>query len=178
MIWNQTHRFPKVSLHSPSREAGRPPNQALSPETVSCTALEVPNLSGSGTLATFSVCLCLIRGTRTETMPTSQEPHEEWRSKYPQNHVEQELNKYDLPFLGLFIFFVFCPFRAAPRACAGSQAGVESELQLSAYTTATAMWDLRHVCDLTPQPMAKLDPQPTEWSPTHFFSLFFLLSLS
>ena len=26
--------------------------------------------------------------------------------------------------------------------------GVESELQLLAYTTATATWDLSHVCDL------------------------------
>ena len=26
--------------------------------------------------------------------------------------------------------------------------GVESELQLLAYATATAMWGLRHICDL------------------------------
>ena len=36
--------------------------------------------------------------------------------------------------------------------------GVESELQPLAYTTATATWDLRHVCDLTPQLTAMLDP--------------------
>ena len=33
--------------------------------------------------------------------------------------------------------------------------GVKSELQLLTYTTATAMWDLSHVCDLhrsSPQP--------------------------
>ena len=29
-----------------------------------------------------------------------------------------------------------------------SKLGVESELQLSTYATATAMWDLSHVCDL------------------------------
>ena len=29
-----------------------------------------------------------------------------------------------------------------------SQAGAELELQLPAYTTATAMWDPSHVCDL------------------------------
>ena len=29
--------------------------------------------------------------------------------------------------------------------------GVKSELQLPAYTTATAMWDPGHIFDLTPQ---------------------------
>ena len=29
-----------------------------------------------------------------------------------------------------------------------SRLGVESELQLLAYTTATAMWDLSSICDL------------------------------
>ena len=35
--------------------------------------------------------------------------------------------------------------------------GVESELQLPAYTTATATWDPSHICEL-PQLMATLDP--------------------
>ena len=47
----------------------------------------------------------------------------------------------------LFIF-LFLLFRAAPAAYGGSQAGVESELQLPAYATATAIQDLSHVCDL------------------------------
>ena len=44
-----------------------------------------------------------------------------------------------------------------------SQAGIKLELQLLAYTTATAMQDLSHVCDLhTPQLTAMLDPGPTQ----------------
>ena len=37
--------------------------------------------------------------------------------------------------------------------------GVDSELQLPAFATATAMLDPRHICDLgTLQPAAKPDP--------------------
>ena len=36
--------------------------------------------------------------------------------------------------------FFFFAFRAAPLAYGGSQAGVQTELQLPAYTTATATW--------------------------------------
>ena len=36
--------------------------------------------------------------------------------------------------------------------------GVELELQLLAYTTATAAWDLSHICDLHLQLMATPDP--------------------
>ena len=50
-----------------------------------------------------------------------------------------------LPILGFFFsFFVFCFLffvRAAPVAYGGSRLGVESELQLLVYTTATAMPD-------------------------------------
>ena len=46
----------------------------------------------------------------------------------------------------LVCFFVFS--RAAPVAYGGSQAGVESELQLLAYARATAMQDPSCVCDL------------------------------
>ena len=38
--------------------------------------------------------------------------------------------------------------------------GVESELQLLAYATATAMRDLSCVCDPTPQLTVTLDPNP------------------
>ena len=45
-------------------------------------------------------------------------------------------------------YFIFCLFRATPAAYEGSQARAESELQLLAYATATATWDLSHVCNL------------------------------
>ena len=53
-----------------------------------------------------------------------------------------------LLFFGFFFFFFFfcllsCVFRAAYTAC-----GVELELRLLAYTAATAMQDLSHVCDI------------------------------
>ena len=43
-----------------------------------------------------------------------------------------------------FFFFI----RASPVVYGGSQAGAESELQMPAYATATAMPDASHVCDL------------------------------
>ena len=45
-------------------------------------------------------------------------------------------------------FFSFCLFRAAPVANGSSQAGVEVELQLLAYTTATVTPDLSRIWDL------------------------------
>ena len=49
--------------------------------------------------------------------------------------------------LGFFFFLVFF-FRATPTAYGSSRLGVELELQLLAYITATATWDLSRVCDL------------------------------
>ena len=49
-----------------------------------------------------------------------------------------------------FCFVLFC-FRAAPRAYGSSQSiKAESELQVQAYATATAMPDLSHICNLHP----------------------------
>ena len=45
-------------------------------------------------------------------------------------------------------FFFFLIFRATPLAYGSSQAGVKSELQLLAYTTATAIQDPNCACDL------------------------------
>jgi len=57
---------------------------------------------------------------------------------------------------GFFKFvFLFLPFRAAPMAYEVPRLGVESELQLPAYTTATATRDL-------PQLKATPDPKPTD----------------
>ena len=56
-----------------------------------------------------------------------------------------------LPFcppLAFFFFFFFSLFMAIPAAYGSSQAGVESELHLLAYTTATAMQDPSHICIL------------------------------
>ena len=47
-----------------------------------------------------------------------------------------------------FNFFVFCFLGLHPRHKEVPRLGVESELQLQACTTATAMWDPRHICDL------------------------------
>ena len=46
------------------------------------------------------------------------------------------------------MLLVFGFFRTAPEAYGSSQAGVTLELQLPAYTTATAMPALSHLCDL------------------------------
>ena len=50
--------------------------------------------------------------------------------------------------LRIFFFFFLVFLRSLPATCGGSQVGVESEIQLPAYTTATAMGDLSHICDL------------------------------
>ena len=46
------------------------------------------------------------------------------------------------------LWIIFSFFRSAPVACGCSRLGVDSELQLVAYTTDTAMPDLSHVLDL------------------------------
>ena len=47
-------------------------------------------------------------------------------------------------------------------AYGGSQARVESELQLLAYTTATAMLDPSHICNLSQTLQQCQSPSPTE----------------
>ena len=49
---------------------------------------------------------------------------------------------------GRFLYVCLFPFRAAPAAYGSSLLGVELELQLPTYTTATAMQDLSRVYDL------------------------------
>ena len=46
------------------------------------------------------------------------------------------------------IFFLFCILRLHPQHVEVPRLGVQSELQLPVYTTATATWDLSHVCNL------------------------------
>ena len=52
-------------------------------------------------------------------------------------------------YMCLFVSFLFfLPFRAAPEAYGSSQTRGRLELQLSGCATATATWDLSHICDL------------------------------
>ena len=57
-------------------------------------------------------------------------------------------------------FFFFFLFRTLPKAYGSSQARGQIELQLPAYTTATAMPDLSHICSLhcSSQPHRILNP--------------------
>ena len=59
-------------------------------------------------------------------------------------------------FFVLFCFLVFFCF-LGPHLW-HMEVPAESELQLSAYTTATAAWAPRHTCDLYQQLTATLDP--------------------
>ena len=54
--------------------------------------------------------------------------------------------------LGFFFFFFVFFFRADLQPMEVPKLGVESELQLLAYTTATATLDLSRVCDLHYRP--------------------------
>ena len=50
-------------------------------------------------------------------------------------------------YLIIIIYFILLPFRATRMVYGSSQSRVESELQLPAYTTATAMWDWSLICN-------------------------------
>ena len=52
------------------------------------------------------------------------------------------------PTFSFFFFFFFPFYRDALRHMEVPGLGVESGLQLPAYTTATAKWDLSRICDL------------------------------
>ena len=67
---------------------------------------------------------------------------------HTQNSAELGVNSY-VSFLLLLLFFFFFWFLGPHlRHMEVPRLGVESELQPLAYTTATAMRDLSHVCDL------------------------------
>ena len=54
-----------------------------------------------------------------------------------------------LSILLFFLFFFFLSFlKRHLQHMKVARLGVESELQLLAYTTATATWDPSHICDL------------------------------
>ena len=61
-------------------------------------------------------------------------------------------------FICLFIIylFIYCFLGVYLRHMEVSRLGIELELQLLAYTTATAMWDLSCMCELLL--VARLDP--------------------
>ena len=69
----------------------------------------------------------------------------------PLTEVERSLvqNRAQLIFFSFFFLFFFLVFLGPhPWHIEVPRLGVQSELQLPAYTIATAMPDLRHVCDL------------------------------
>ena len=55
-------------------------------------------------------------------------------------------NHYEVSISVIIIIIIF--FRSTLAAYGSPGPGIELELQLPAYTTATAMWDPSHVCDL------------------------------
>ena len=59
---------------------------------------------------------------------------------------------------GILFVFCFCLLGPHPRHMDVPRLGFESELQLLAYTTATATWDPSHVSDLHHSSMAMPDP--------------------
>ena len=63
-----------------------------------------------------------------------------------------------------FSFFLsFFFFLAASAACGSSGEGVESELQVPAYTKSTATRDPSYMCNLCHSLRQHWIPQPTEW---------------
>ena len=78
----------------------------------------------------------------------------------------------------IFFFFFFAFWGPHLWHTEVSRLGVKSELQLSAYTTATAMWDPSLVCDLhpssqqcqIPKPLSEARDYPTSWLLVRFVS--------
>jgi len=75
--------------------------------------------------------------------------------KYIKQHIfvmtkdgREKLEIYCCKTLFSFLSFSFCFFELCLWAMEVSRLGIKSELQLPAYTTATAMWDLSCVCNL------------------------------
>ena len=62
--------------------------------------------------------------------------------------VDLQCCKYFFRLFSLCVINFICLFMATPTAYGNSHTGVESELQLPAYTTAKTTWDLSHVCNL------------------------------
>ena len=63
-------------------------------------------------------------------------------------------------FVFVFVFFVFCFLGLHPWPVEVPRLGVEWELQLPAYATATTMQDPSHVCDLHPSSRQHQIPDP------------------
>ena len=64
-----------------------------------------------------------------------------FRPQHPM-HITQ----ISLSLIPVFFLFSFPLVRATPEVYGGPRLGVQSELQLPAYTTATAMWDPSYIC--------------------------------
>ena len=68
-----------------------------------------------------------------------------------------------LTFYFFILFFVSLPFLGPlPWHMEVPRLGAEPELQLPAYTTATATWDLSPICDLHHSSQQRRIPQPTK----------------
>ena len=87
-----------------------------------------------------------------------------WPGSYPyHNHyntnTQTEARKRMV--IEVFLHFFF-PFKAIPTAYGGSQVGVQPELQLPTYSTATATatQDLSHICDLHQSSRQSRIPNP------------------
>ena len=73
-------------------------------------------------------------------------------------HLYVVFRKMSIQVLCTFFFFWF--FRATPMACGSSRLEIKWELQIPAYTTATATWDLSCVCDLRHSSLQCQIPNP------------------
>ena len=60
----------------------------------------------------------------------------------------------------LLLLLLFCRLGLRLQHMAVPRLGVESELQLTVYTTATVTWDLSHVCDLHHSSWQRQIPDP------------------
>ena len=97
------------------------------------------------------MCVCIFLpsnyGFNSYLGTINLKPYQEEKFAFPAQLWMMALNKCKIYLFYLKIIF-FCFFRGTPATYGNSRLGVESELQLTAYTTATATLDPSHVCNL------------------------------
>ena len=83
------------------------------------------------------------------------------------------IRKFDAVFCHIYLFiYLFCFLELHLWHMEVPRLGVESELQLPAYTTATAMRDASHICDLHHNSLQCwiLNPLSKAWDRTHILT--------
>ena len=132
---------------APTRSPGLAPRLPNHPKAPSSTPGRVPSWGGPRDDGGHPLCEgCPEDRTRPAEGPSAQQS----QARVKREQVRGEMRKKEIIpfFLSFFFFFLVCFSGPHLRHMEVPRLGVESELQLPAYTTATATRDPSHVCHL------------------------------